>query len=143
MNFQRIFSQIKHFFSYTEKVVSVITDFEGSIRWETWVGAICGLIICLNLQWIYFDVESERQTEHALRRRWYTGILWSLVHCPLSASIIVGAAGLRNIMHTVVGGGEEVEAVHFDEASRWLLCGGFGVTIILLAMIGIKMAGRW
>ena len=75
-----------------------MTDFKGSHKWELYIASICGLIIALDLEWIYFDIEANKQTSHALRRKWVTGVLWSNSHLPLSASIIIGAAGLRNII---------------------------------------------
>ncbi len=53
-----------------------------------------GVIIGFNLEWVYFDVEAERQETHALRRHVATAMGWTAAHFPLMGAIVVSSSGL-------------------------------------------------
>ena len=38
--------------------------------------SLCALLCASSIQSIYFDVDAGVQASHAVRRKWYTGVLW-------------------------------------------------------------------
>lgn len=73
-----------------ETIVAVFFTVETSRLGYDHLAAILGLLISYSLQWIYFDVDADRNYLHALRRNIFTGIFYSGCHLPLHASIIAG-----------------------------------------------------
>jgi low temperature requirement protein LtrA len=69
--------------------------------------AICALLMSLGLQWIYFDIEAGKQEIHAMRRKWFTGVIWSEIHMPLSAALLCISAGFRNVIAIVSASASE------------------------------------
>ncbi|KAJ3065355.1 hypothetical protein HDU98_011274 [Podochytrium sp. JEL0797] len=59
---------------------------------------VLALIVGNNLNHIYFRAEMGNHYKHALRRKWYTGVGWGLVHIPL----VIGTLGLGAIMSGMI-----------------------------------------
>ncbi|KAJ3053909.1 hypothetical protein HK097_003099 [Rhizophlyctis rosea] len=72
--------------------------------------AIFGLLLALNLSWIYFDADGSRQALHAMRRSAWAGLLWGLMHIPVFCALVLAGSS----MGFVVRASDEV---HHEEAA--------------------------
>eukprot|EP01118_Nematostelium_gracile_P019659 TRINITY_DN918_c0_g1_i1.p1 TRINITY_DN918_c0_g1~~TRINITY_DN918_c0_g1_i1.p1 ORF type:complete len:488 (+),score=106.25 TRINITY_DN918_c0_g1_i1:115-1578(+) len=99
----------------------------------TYLASFCGLTIAFGLEWIYFDVEAERQQTHAVERSWQTGLCWYVLHFPLALTIILTSSGMRNVLGHIMLEDE----FHSSVADAWFLCAGLGLTFIIIGLIGL------
>ncbi|KAJ5595397.1 uncharacterized protein N7459_001605 [Penicillium hispanicum] len=89
---------------------------------ERLLRAIWTLIIAFCLNWLYAHADGSMDTTHPLRHNIYTAFSFAIIHLPLIASLLAGG-------HVAAASVEERE---FEDAQRWLLCGGLGVGMIYL-----------
>lgn len=81
------------------------------------------------LIWLYYDADSSRTYQHALRRNWLTSHAFSLIHFPLSASLILAGASLAKLIKDEDG--EE------SASYLWYWSGSCFVALLCIATIGI------
>lgn len=81
------------------------------------------------LIWLYYDADSSRTYQHALRRNWLTSHAFSLIHFPLSASLILAGASLAKLIKDPDG--EETASY------LWYWSGSCFVALLCIATIGI------
>lgn len=89
---------------------------------ERLLRAIWTLIIAFCLNWLYAHADGSMDTTHPLRHNIYTAFAFAIIHLPLIASLLAGG-------HVAAASVAERE---FEDAQRWLLCGGLGVGMISL-----------
>lgn len=69
------------------------------IALDSTFGRACfGLITAYIVNWAYFTSSLSRRSVHALRRHWFTGLSFSLLHFPLSAALLLASAALAQIV---------------------------------------------
>lgn len=85
------------------------------------------IVTAFMLAWLYFDVDSSRTFQHALRRHAVTSMLFSTMHFPLTGSIIFAGAAVKALVTE-----KEVER----RTLNWYLCGSVGVTLTCIGAIG-------
>ncbi|KAJ1344403.1 hypothetical protein BSLG_001060 [Batrachochytrium salamandrivorans] len=74
------------------------------------------LLIAVNLNQLYFRAEGTSHYQHALRRHWCTGVMWSAIHFPLYASTITLGAMMAALIK--VGIQQDTPAEALEHASR-------------------------
>ncbi|PKI82839.1 hypothetical protein MVES1_003743 [Malassezia vespertilionis] len=79
------------------------------------------------LIWLYYDADSSRTFQHALRRNPLTSLLFSLIHFPLTASLILSSSALKKLIAT-----QEAEGGYL-----WYWSGSCGVTLLCIGIMGI------
>ena len=89
---------------------------------ERLLRAIWTLVIAFCLNWLYVHADGSVDATHPLRHNIYTAFAFALVHLPLIASLLAGG-------HVAAASVAEEE---FEDAQRWLLCGGLGVGMLSL-----------
>ncbi|KAJ5813781.1 uncharacterized protein N7503_000531 [Penicillium pulvis] len=89
---------------------------------ERLLRAIWTLIIAFCLNWLYVHADGSVDSAHPLRHNIYTAFGFAIVHLPLIASLLAGG-------HVAAASVEEED---FEDAQRWLLCGGLGVGMLCL-----------
>ncbi|PVG04558.1 hypothetical protein CPB86DRAFT_777843 [Serendipita vermifera] len=94
--------------------------------------AICGLMTAFNLCWLYFDAECSARFVHALRRHWFAGTMFTTLHFPLCAALLIVSAAMSYFTK------HETEA---PEAIRWYFGGGLGCSMLCLAALGYTHRG--
>ncbi|KAJ5737090.1 uncharacterized protein N7483_002215 [Penicillium malachiteum] len=94
---------------------------------ERLLRAIWTLIIAFCLNWLYVHADGSVDTAHPLRHNIYTAFAFAIVHLPLIASLLAGG-------HVAAASVQEKE---FEDAQRWLLCGGLGVGMICLYVFAL------
>jgi hypothetical protein len=50
------------------------------------------------LNWIYFDSEACRKFVHAIRRHWFTGFMFTMMHLPLTLSLLLASAAMNRLV---------------------------------------------
>src|SRR5262245_54044888 len=111
--------------------------------------SMLGLMIAFNLNWIYFDSEACRKFVHALRRHWFTGFAFTVLHLPLTLALLLSVAAMNRL---VIGGtlsgvagsaGEDALHVRTEETSTvpagiyYFFGVGIGTSVICMATIGL------
>lgn len=71
-----------------EFVLHILTDFSLDQPVSLLLNVILGFLNSLCLYYLYFRAETNTHHKHALRRSAYSGILWGLIHIPLSVFIV-------------------------------------------------------
>ncbi|KAI8324913.1 hypothetical protein GQ54DRAFT_337771 [Martensiomyces pterosporus] len=91
--------------------------------------AVIGMLIVASIHWIYFHCEASHQSQHALLRSHTSSFLWTLIHRPLAAALIIGCFSLSNVASL------EVDE-HVPDGLAWLFTVGIGGAIIHLSLLG-------
>ncbi|KAJ6021181.1 hypothetical protein N7540_006685 [Penicillium herquei] len=94
---------------------------------ERLLRAIWTLIIAFCLNWLYVHADGSVDMAHPLRHNIYTAFAFAIVHLPLIASLLAGG-------HVAAASVQEKE---FEDAQRWLLCGGLGVGMVCLYIFAL------
>jgi low temperature requirement protein LtrA len=89
---------------------------------ERTIRAIWTLVIAFCLNWLYVHADGSIKHNHPLRHSIYSAFLFALIHPPLVAGLLAGG-------HVAAASVAEKE---FEDAERWLLCGGLGTGMICL-----------
>ena len=97
---------------------------------ERLLRAVWTLIIAFCLNWLYAHADGSMEHTHPLRHNVYTAFGFSLIHLPLIASLLAGG-------HVAAASVAERE---FEDAQRWLLCGGLGAGMICLYIFALLHA---
>lgn len=85
-------------------------------------------IICsFMLIWLYYDADSSRTYQHALRRNALTSLLFNVIHFPLSAALILAGASLSEL----IKGKEE------DGGLLWYFSGSCGTVLLCITLLGL------
>jgi len=88
---------------------------------------------------------------HAIRRHFFTGVCWIMLHFPLHVGLAVGAGGAGNLLvlsadgssagHMAIvhaGAGDSgADSYSEEQADWWMLCGGWGSALIFSAALAI------
>lgn len=89
--------------------------------------AVWTLIIAFCLNWLYIHNDGALDCTHPLRISTYAAFPWVILHLPLGASLLVAGH--------VAARSAATEDLHDGEL--WLLCGGLGVGLICLYVLGM------
>ncbi|KAM0752202.1 hypothetical protein T439DRAFT_379300 [Meredithblackwellia eburnea MCA 4105] len=92
---------------------------------------VLGLVIAYCLNWEYSDHDSSRTYLHAIRRHWFTSITWSILHFPLTASLILASAALPKL----------ISSSEPNQRIRWYFGGGLSCAMLTLATLGFLHKG--
>ncbi|WFD34812.1 hypothetical protein MCUN1_001656 [Malassezia cuniculi] len=84
------------------------------------------------IAWLYFDMDSSRTFQHALRRHALTGMLFSTLHFPLTGGIIFASAAIKDLVYT------ESE---LSSLLQWSVCGSIGVILFCITLAGMLHRG--
>lgn len=87
------------------------------------------LAICLAffIIWLYYDADSSRTFQHALRRHTISSILYTAVHFPLTASLILAGSSL----------GQLIETKQDSQAFTWYLSGSCCTALCCISFIAV------
>ncbi|KAJ6122052.1 hypothetical protein N7512_004517 [Penicillium capsulatum] len=99
---------------------------------ERLLRAVWTLVIAFCLNWLYTHADGSIESTHPLRHNIYTAFGFALVHLPLIACLLAGG-------HVAAGSVAERE---FEDAQRWLLCGGLGAGMICLYAFALLHASN-
>ncbi|KAJ5946159.1 hypothetical protein N7454_002998 [Penicillium verhagenii] len=94
---------------------------------ERLLRAVWTLVIAFCLNWLYVHADGSLYSAHPLTHNIYTAFAFALVHLPLIASLLAGG-------HVAAASVEEDD---FEDAQRWLLCGGLGVGMLCLYVFAL------
>lgn len=94
--------------------------------------AVWTLVIAFCLNWLYTHADGSIESTHPLRHNVYTAFGFALVHLPLIACLLAGG-------HVAAGSVAERE---FEDAQRWLLCGGLGAGMVCLYILALLHASN-
>lgn len=86
--------------------------------------AIC---IAFLIIWLYYDADSSRTFQHALRRHSITSALYTAVHFPLTASLILGGSSL----------GRLIKSTEDSQEFTWFLSGSCCTALICISFIAV------
>ena len=89
--------------------------------------------IAFNLAMLYFDSMPHHAKDHVLRRSGLAGIFFSLLHLPLSITLLVAGAGIK----FMVTYSDKVPTV----SAAWLLCVCISVSVAIMSIIRILHQG--
>lgn len=84
--------------------------------------AVWTLVIAFCLNWLYVHADGSVEHEHPLRHSIFAAFAFAVIHLPLIASLLAGG-------HVAA---QSVAEDVFEDAQRWLLCGGLGTGMICL-----------
>ncbi|XP_044715593.1 bacterial low temperature requirement A protein (LtrA) domain-containing protein [Hirsutella rhossiliensis] len=71
-------------------VVGILFQSKGGYSVNAFLGkAVLGLLQAFTFNWIYFDIDSENISQHAIRRSATAATLWQLVHLPFVMAYII------------------------------------------------------
>eukprot|EP01130_Rhizamoeba_saxonica_P007784 TRINITY_DN3153_c0_g1_i2.p1 TRINITY_DN3153_c0_g1~~TRINITY_DN3153_c0_g1_i2.p1 ORF type:complete len:505 (+),score=82.34 TRINITY_DN3153_c0_g1_i2:563-2077(+) len=102
-----------------ESIVSLLSaSADVEIPIQIYIAALLELTVAFGLKWIYFDVDGSPKKLHALRRSKLTGVLWSLLHWPLSIFITASASGSIGIQETITNRYIDGPAIDSDVHKR-------------------------
>ena len=79
------------------------------------------------LIWLYYDADSSRTYQHALRRNALTSLLFTVVHFPLSAALILAGASISELIRS-----KEEEG-----GLLWYFSGSVGTVLLCITIVGI------
>jgi len=71
-----------------ETIIALLFNSTNSIPQLSHLESALGLTLAYGLKWIYFDVEASRHYKHALRRNFFTGLLFPNIHIFLHMAIV-------------------------------------------------------
>lgn len=89
------------------------------------------IVTAFMLTWLYFDVDSSRTFQHALRRHALPSMLFSTMHFPLTGCIILASAAMKAL----------IKSKELTENLHWFVCGSIGVTLFCIGIIGVLHRG--
>ncbi|WFD44371.1 hypothetical protein MPSI1_003039 [Malassezia psittaci] len=85
-------------------------------------------IICsFMLIWLYYDADSSRTYQHALRRNAWTSLLFNAVHFPLSAALILAGTSMSAL----------IKSTKEQGGLLWYFSGSCGVVLLCITLIGV------
>ncbi|KAI5480220.1 hypothetical protein MNV49_001548 [Pseudohyphozyma bogoriensis] len=89
--------------------------------------ATFALITIFIFNGLYFEATLSRRFIHAIRRHWFTGVLWDLSHFPLCLALILSSAAVQKVTSLeTVGNGV-----------RWQYGGGLAVALAVITTKGL------
>ncbi|ORY72252.1 hypothetical protein BCR35DRAFT_307811 [Leucosporidium creatinivorum] len=88
--------------------------------------AVFGLTITFLFNAVYFDALS-RKFRHAIRRHWFTHLIWDVIHFPMCTGLITASAALNKLVLNI-----EVE-----QGIRWQYGGGMAVAVFCVTVTGM------
>ncbi|RSH88423.1 uncharacterized protein EHS24_000968 [Apiotrichum porosum] len=90
--------------------------------------AALGLLVAWALNYLYMTpVEGPYPYEHAVRRSWFTGMMWSFLHWPLCASLVLASSA----------SGEMVKHDEVEAGVKWYWGCGLGFSVLFMAIIDV------
>ncbi|GAA5908287.1 hypothetical protein JCM6882_006792 [Rhodosporidiobolus microsporus] len=89
--------------------------------------SVFGLVIAYTLNWLYADCDAARTFLHALRRHWFTAVMWAHLHFPLAAALILVSVAIASF----------VKDDEPTQSMRWLFGGGLSVILLCLTLVAI------
>jgi len=109
---------------------------------------VLGLIQAFAFNWIYFEIDAYNVHVHAIRRHWFSSLMWINAHLPFIMAYILAAATLSQLVlahdcanadpETLGSKYVEESAEHVSRALRWFYCGGLGVALISMSIISLS-----
>jgi low temperature requirement protein LtrA len=143
LNIEHITERLANFIVLVlgEDVASLFFVETGDYIFEPYLLGLLGMVIVFGFQMLYFDVEetSRHRLLHAMRRRKYTGQLWSILHIFYTMSLVVLAAGVGLAIDATLPD-EQRKSKHTREdaesRSRLYFTGGFAGALMASTIIG-------
>ena len=110
--------------------------------------AILALIQPFVFNWLYFELDADRLTTHAIRRAKISALVWSLAHLLFIMSFVLGGGALarlvlasdiegvhaENLTETYQARSEE----HVAQGIKWFYCAGFGSALLFMGAISMS-----
>eukprot|EP01006_Ploeotia_vitrea_P028639 TRINITY_DN61300_c0_g1_i1.p1 TRINITY_DN61300_c0_g1~~TRINITY_DN61300_c0_g1_i1.p1 ORF type:complete len:732 (-),score=360.80 TRINITY_DN61300_c0_g1_i1:621-2606(-) len=117
-----------------EQVVALLWDDEDSGKY-TYLLAVLGGMLVFAFQIVYFDVETNRPSAHALVLGGWRANMWYLVHLPLQCSIVSGAASKKIMLLSSLedSHGHESKSIHL-----WVFAVSVAVTWLCFNIISMS-----
>lgn len=91
--------------------------------------SVLGVCCAFMLIWLYYDADSSRTFQHALRRHALTSALYSVLHFPLTAALILAGSSLARMI-------EDPEDT-LDGGYLWFWSGSCCVALACIGTIGL------
>ena len=98
--------------------------------------------------WIYFEIDNYGIHVHAIRRHWFSSMVWTTGHLPFIMSYILAASTLTTLVlaHDCHNANPEWLGSHYidrsvaelSSATRWFYCGGIGVALLFMGLISLS-----
>ncbi|KIV98934.1 uncharacterized protein PV09_09320 [Verruconis gallopava] len=114
--------------------------------------AVLFLIISFTYNWIYFEIDAFNMHTHAIRRHFWSSLLWLSAHLPFIMAYVLAGAALSKIVlaHDLGNASSEWLAEPYNERSeekisqglRWYFCGGLSVSMICMTFISMSHTYR-
>jgi low temperature requirement protein LtrA len=92
--------------------------------------AIWTLIIAFCLNWIYVHGDGSLAAVHQIRHNIVAAFTWIAIHVPLVGGLLAGG-------HAAAVSAEIHDEEEYHHPELWLLCGGLGVGMICLWLLGL------
>ncbi|WFD00129.1 hypothetical protein MYAM1_002875 [Malassezia yamatoensis] len=89
------------------------------------------------LIWLYYDADSSRTYQHALRRNAWTSLLFNAVHFPLSAALILAGTSMSSLIQAGTSMSTLNEGTEDDNGLLWYSSGSCGVALLCITFIGV------
>ncbi|KAJ3196255.1 hypothetical protein HK101_009626 [Irineochytrium annulatum] len=116
-----------------EVVVAILWDSSSPTFSWNYLATVLGLMMAISMEWIYYNVDGSRQYTHALRRSVPSAVMWQMFHFPLHVSAVAAGACLSMIISLSITEPWSPP----DPGLRWVFAGGFSVSMIFIALIGL------
>lgn len=110
--------------------------------------AALGLIQAFAFNWLYFEIDAGNLYTHAIRRSWYTSLLWLSAHLPFIMGYVLGGASLSRLVLATDcqdANTEDLTEAYIGKSEhevspglRWFYCGGLGVALISMSLISLS-----
>ncbi len=150
LNIEHITERLANFIVLVlgEDVASLFFVETGSYVFEPYLLGLLGMVIVFGFQMLYFDVEetSRHRLLHAMRRRKYTGQIWSILHILYTMALVVLAAGVALAIDGTLPNEHRKSKHSREEAeirSRIYFTGGFAGALMASTLIGSLAPRTW
>lgn len=155
-----------------EDILNLIFLEKGNFWWQDYLIVTMGLVVTFGFQLLYYDIEESHRLRkaHAFRRTKQAGQIWFVLHLLYAASVPILAIGISIALEqSTQPGGPPIEvashkrAVEAESAPttvatgdywvvtpelkpsfmKWYYAGGFAMSFVSLALIGILHEWSW
>lgn len=109
-------------------------------------------MVAFNLNWIHFDAQVCRHFVHAIRRHWLSGLIFTLMHLPLTLSLLLASSAMSRLvigtmpnpsvpssaiteLHARADSPESASAI--PAGIYYFFGSGVGLSVICMAIIGM------
>ncbi|ORY59014.1 hypothetical protein BCR35DRAFT_355329 [Leucosporidium creatinivorum] len=89
--------------------------------------AVLAVFTAFALLWLYQEQSASRTFSSAMRRHWFTGTTWQLLHFPLSAALVLAAVSISSF----------VKYGEAEQKRQWYYGGALSAILTSLFLLGI------